>query len=307
MTPAPTLPDRHCPLLTALAALHLGVLLAALSSGAAHAQAAPPVALPGTRQIDLVSAINGQTYRLYVALPDGYAEDDPTRYPVLYLLDGYLAFPAAYAARASMGLFGELDDVILVGVGDGDHAIGSWFTNRWRDYTPSAHPAADSAAARNFGHPPEAVRSGGGADFLRVLREELIPFIDEAYWTSEDRGLTGHSFGGLFAAYALFEAPGLFQRVGLNSPSLWWNGGEMFETEAAFAETHAGLPALVSLSVGAEEGRMTSDMERFAEVLRGRGYDGLRVEAVVFEGETHTSVVPAMLSRTLRVLYGRSD
>jgi predicted alpha/beta superfamily hydrolase len=80
----------------------------------------------------------------------------------------------------------------------------------------------DSAGAVSFGMPREKVRSGGAPAFLRVLREEILPFVEETYRTSEDRGIAGHSFGGLFAAWMLLEAPDLFRRYGLNSPSLWW-------------------------------------------------------------------------------------
>lgn len=282
----------------------LTCLFAALAfAPGADAQQTTPVSLPGTQQYDLVSAVNGHSYRLYVAPPEGYAADDTTRYPVLYLLDGHFGFPAAVSARATMAIQREMADVIIVGIGDREHTFDTWFLNRWRDYTPSSNVAADSAGAKAFGLAPDRVRSGGAADFLRVLREEVIPRIDAMYRTSGDRGLSGHSFGGLFAAYAMFEAPGLFQRYGVNSPSLWWNGSELFEKETAFAMEHGTLPAHVFLSVGSEEGGMVASMERFAEALRSRRYEGLTVENVVFEGETHGSVVPAMVARTLRVLY----
>ena len=273
---------------------------------AARAQTAPPVTLPGTQQFDLTSEVNGHSYRLYVAPPDGYAPEDTTRYPVLYVLDGYFSFPAAVSARGSMGIVGGLEEVIVVGIGDGDHAFDSWFSNRWRDYTPSSDPAADSTFAEQFGLPVESVRSGGGREFLSVMKEEVVPFIDGTFRTTADRGLSGHSFGGLFAAYALFEAPSFFQRYGINSPSLWWNGGEAFDMEVTFAADHTDLPARVFLSVGSEEGSaMVPPMKQFAEALQDREYPGLQLETVVFEGETHASVVPAMMSRTLRVLYGR--
>ncbi|MCA1789312.1 MAG: hypothetical protein LC667_05470, partial [Thioalkalivibrio sp.] len=225
------------------------------------------------------------------------------RYPVLYMLDGYFAFPAAVSALGSMAIQREVEDIIVVGIGDGEHTFASWFVSRWRDYTPSLDATTDSASAAAFGIPPEEVRSGGASEFLQVLREEIIPFAEERYRTSEDRGIAGHSLGGLFAAYVLLEAPELFHRYGLNSPSLWWGGGEMFEREAAFAAGHEALPARVFLSVGSQEGRMVSSMERFTEALRSRGHAGLAVDAVVFKGETHGSVVPAMVARTLRVLY----
>jgi len=269
------------------------------------AQGAPPVTLVGTQQYEFRSSVNGREYRLYVAPPDGYATGDTTRYAVLYLLDGHFSFPAAVAARAYMGLFRELEDVIIVGIGDGDYSRNRWLAERWRDYTPSANPAADSSYASQLKLPAGTLRSGGGGDFLQVLRKELIPFIDSAYRTTGDRGLTGHSLGGLFTAYAMFTAPDLFQRYGINSPSLWWNGREMFAAESAFATTQSALPKRVLLTVGAKEGAsMVPPMEQFARLLGSRGYRGLVMDTVVFQDETHTSVGPAMVARTLRVLYG---
>lgn len=285
----------------------LFALLALLAPALAAAQPVA-VALDETQQVDLVSEVNGQPYRLYIAPPAGYAAGDTTRYPVLYILDGRRTFPAALTARAFQDIYNGLDEVILVGIGNGEETFDAWFAHRWRDYTPSASAATDSAVAVQFGQDPATIVSGGGPAFLRVLREEILPLVDAAYRTTGDRGLTGQSIGGLFAAYALFEAPDLFQRVGIHSPSLWWDDGATFAWEEAFAEAHTALPAHVLLSVGSEEGAsMVPPMERLAEALRSRAYDGLTVDAVVFADETHTSVVPAQISRTLRVLYGRSE
>jgi predicted alpha/beta superfamily hydrolase len=186
---------------------------------------AAPVALSGTPQHDLVSAVNGRPYRLYVALPAGYDQEGGTRYPVIYLLDGYFAFPAAFpaavSALGSMAIQREVEDVIVVGIGDGEHAFDSWFVSRWRDHTPSHDAATDSACAASFGVPPETVRSGGAPAFLRVLRGEILPFVEATNRTSGDRRIAGHSFGGRFAACVLLEAPDLFQRYELKSPALW--------------------------------------------------------------------------------------
>jgi predicted alpha/beta superfamily hydrolase len=55
---------------------------------------------------------------------------------------------------------------------------------------------------------------------VSVLRDEIIPLVERSYRITDDRGIMGHSLGGLFAAYALFEAPDLFRRYGILSPSL---------------------------------------------------------------------------------------
>ena len=284
----------------------LSLAVVALTARADAQRAAPAVSYPGTQQYDITATGNGQKYRLLVAVPDGYTPQDTTRYSVLYLLDGHYTFPAAIAARASMGIFKELEDVIIVGITDGDYAFERWFTSRWRDYTPTANPATDSSYARQFKMPVEQVRSGGGPAFLRAVRQDIVPFIERRYRTTGDRGLLGHSLGGLFAAYALFAAPDLFQRFGINSPSLWWRTGDTFAAESTFAATHSALPARVFLSVGAEEGKtMVPPMRQFGELLANRRYKGLTLDTVVFQGESHTSVVPAMVSRTMRVLYAK--
>ena len=83
-------------------------------------------------------------------------------------------------------------------------------------------------------------------------------------------------------------------------------GGDTFAAESAFAATHSALPARVFLSVGAEEGKtMVPPMRQFGELLANRRYQGLTLDTVVFQGESHTSVVPAMVSRTMRVLYAK--
>ena len=51
--------------------------------------------------------------------------------------------------------------------------------------------------------------------------------------------------GGLFATYALFTEPDLFTRYAITSPSLWWDGGSIFEREAEFAKTRRSLPKQV--------------------------------------------------------------
>jgi predicted alpha/beta superfamily hydrolase len=53
--------------------------------------------------------------------------------------------------------------------------------------------------------------SGGAAAFLDFLEHEVIPFVDRTYRTiPSDRGLLGHSYGGLFAIYALEQTAGAF-------------------------------------------------------------------------------------------------
>src|ERR1700730_10304897 len=94
-------------------------------------------------------------------------------------------------------------------------------------------PAADAIKLRVRDFTPtktsEAANSGGAAAFLDFLEYELIPFVDRTYRTiPSDRGLLGHSHGGLFAIYALEQQPALFQRIVAASPALSWDNRLLF-------------------------------------------------------------------------------
>ena len=256
------------------------------------------------------SSINGTIYNLSVSLPMHFSKSDTTHYPVLYLLDGGLAFPVAHAARTSLDLSGEMEDVIIVSIEyQWEQSLVPWMTTRWKDYTPSKDEKADANPAflKMFDLKAGALASGGGPVFLEVLKNEIIPFIDKQYKTNDDRGISGHSLGGLFAGYCLLTANDIFQRFGINSPSFWWNNKEIFNVEKSFSQKNTALPAKVFMSVGSQEGNsMTPVMAAFADSLRSRNYTGLKLTSHIFEDENHMSVVPAMISRTLRVLYGKS-
>lgn len=259
----------------------------------------------------LRSKINRTTYYLSVSLPMQYSKTDTARYPVLYMLDGGLVFPIAHAARTSLDMFGELEDVIIVSIEyEWKQSLSHWMTGRWKDYTISKNEKMDSSPVylKMFGLQRGVLKSGGAPAFLEVIKKEIIPFIDKNYKTKNDRGIYGHSFGGLFATYCMVTSPGLFQRYGINSPSLWWNKLEMFKLEKLYSEKNASLPAKVFMSVGSLEGKtMTPVVTAFADTLRSRNYTGLNLTTHVFEDEDHMSVMPANISRTLRVLYGKKE
>jgi predicted alpha/beta superfamily hydrolase len=141
----------------------------------------------------------------------------------------------------------------------------------------------------------------------------------------------GHSYGGLFGAWVLLEAPATFARYGLSSPSLWWDSGLMFRREAEYAAEHEDLAARVLVSVGGLENAaaeaervarmpepdraavraeaatdrtdMVAGAALFADALKGRNYPNLELEYQVQSGETHASSCAVSLSRSLRFLF----
>ena len=91
-------------------------------------------------------------------------------------------------------------------------------TDRTRDLTPT------KAVLGANGKPVAAfTNSGGGTNFLKFLKSELIPHIDSTLRTDPYRVLVGHSLGGLTALDALYTMPDVFNAYVAIDPSLWWD------------------------------------------------------------------------------------
>jgi len=279
--------------------------LAPISDLDAKAAAKAPAQRPylaDVRSWTMTCQANRRAYQISVALPDGY-DKGHAPYPVLYVTDANAEFGLAVETARLLASGKDIPGLVIVGIGypnpgQGFRASG---TPRTFDLTPTA------VAAKN---PGPARPSGGAPEFLRCLRSELVPRIEKDFNVShEDRALAGHSFGGLFATYALFHNEGLFQRFLIASPSLWWDNHVTLSMEDAYAASTPSLPARVFLSVGALEETtsgfpMTSDMKAFGERLKARHYQGLEIETQIFDGDDHVSVVGAAFSHGLRAIYG---
>jgi predicted alpha/beta superfamily hydrolase len=259
------------------------------------------------QEYQLKSKINKTSYQLFVSLPKYYSSTDTVKYPVLYLLDGNYTFPIAHSTRQLLDFSSSLEDIIIVGIGyTWDKSYEPWFVERWNNFTPSSDIKSDTSGSflKMLNLKTGSLTSGGSEEFINVLKNEIIPFVEKKYKTNGDKGIEGHSLGGLFATYCLLQEPQLFNRYGINSPSLWWDNEKIFEIEKAFAEKSKYLNAQVFISVGSREGEsMVPKITAFADTLKAHQYNGLTLTSQVFEDEGHFSVIPACISRTLRLLY----
>lgn len=253
------------------------------------------VTLPDTELHSLDSEETGVRYRLYVSLPEGYHERQE-RFPVVYLLDADYSFAIARNVVEHLADRDHLRELILVAVAYEDESRYRW--DRTRDYTPKYWPTGGYSDGQQE-------LSGGGPKFLRFLEHELVPWTDRTFRTlPAERGIVGHSYGGLFVAWATLTRPGLFPHAVAVSPSLWYAERYLLAYEAARAEELSDLPVRLYLVVGARENRrMATDLEELAEALGRHGYRGLAVESRILPDETHNSVFPAALSFGLRWAY----
>lgn len=256
-----------------------------------------PVILPGTETWNIPSKIVGQEYKIDINLPTSYGAGN--RFPVLYVTDGHSLFPLVREIYHELNDEHKIPEMIIVGIGYPIEYANLIADLRARDLTPYGYNASSSNPyQQTFTH-----GTGGGPKFFEFIREELKPSIEAQYYTNPaDATLLGHSLGGLFCLYALFQEPAIFTRYIAGSPSIWWADAAIFSAEKAYAKAHDDLPAHLFIGAGSDEGSEGDDVNKFADTLRQRGYPGLQVTTQIFDGEGHVSVVPFFISRGLRAV-----
>lgn len=274
------------------------IVVSALMLFAVHALAEEPsfvgpVTLDRSEQYLFPSKAVGDTLRLDVVLPIGYVESE-TRYPVVYVTDSNYLLTSAAATQLAQ-VTDELPDMILVGIGWDVPGIPDTAQIRVRDFSPTC------VEEPNGETPPPEDLCGGADNFIAFIENELKPFVNGKYRTTDDTTLVGYSFGGLFALHVLFSRSEVFDRYVIGSASMWWDGGLLFDQEAQFAKQNEDLNKVVYLSAGAEEGEGTiPNTYRMYESLLSRDYPGLKIHLEILADETHMMGINATVMRGLR-------
>jgi predicted alpha/beta superfamily hydrolase len=282
---APTSRRRTRSLFAALSFIFVGL--------AAHADT---YAVTTAERHLLPRSANGRDYALYMGLPASYATSPASRYPVVYVCDGYWGFSPVMSMYWSLTYDNAMPECIVVGIAYGGTAPD---VNALRqlDLTPGVDSSVD----------PTGTTSGQAQAFLGVIADQIIPFIDAQYRTDTSyRVLAGDSYGGLFVIYTMFERPTLFQGLIAASPSLWWRSSYMLGREQDFARTHTALPARLFLAWGGDDpaGIRDSTREMYAR-LRASTYTNFTVAAREVTGERHGAAIYDSYTRGLRFAFAR--
>ncbi|WP_051972026.1 alpha/beta hydrolase [Massilia sp. 9096] len=292
------------------ASLALCLAGAAAATSTAAANAAPYV-LADTEVLDLHAATLQRDYQVYVALPESYGATQSTgrRYPVIFVVDANYGFPVVRAIADRLHKHGHLEEAIVVGL---SYAKGDSPTySRRRDYTPSV----PRAGVYTSDMPGRQVAFGQADDYGRFISKQVFPLVAARYGADMGRKIfVGHSYGSLLGVELLLTRPGTFEDYILGSPSLWFDGGVLFERERAYARAHKDLPAKVYFGIGGQEtlargqkrsrseehADMVADLREFDAALKAHRYPGLKTQLEVFPGEDHASVFPILLTHGLR-------
>jgi hypothetical protein len=244
----------------------LGAVTAGCGGGGGGSDTAAPPMAGSVQTRTIASRSNSTTYPLNIYLPPGSAASRATAATV-YLLDGESRFQAVVDIVEAMHA-----QVIIVGIGN--EAL------RARDYVPL-----------------NTCTPGGGGEgpFLDVIRLDLVPFSETTFGGDPQRRiLLGHSHGGSFVVYALFnEAPAsrLFFAYLAADSSIDCMSGTVFGWESAYAAADTALPVRLHVSYAAN---LSGDVA-LVQQIQTRHYSGLTMASGFYAGG-HIGMIPAAFS-----------
>jgi len=207
-----------------------------------------------------------------VLLPSDY-DTSSRHYPVTYALDGQNLFEAkmAFGGRhwklpETMSKMPKKLQSIIIGI---DNA-GAGRANEYAPFRRSR-------------------QGGGGEQHLHFLIEKLKPAIDSNFRTlpqATDTCIMGSSLGGLLALYAGLRFDQVFGKVGVLSPSLWFNPQVL-----KLAESSVGIKGKFYLASSRTESKhMASAMQQVYWALRNGGVSDENLRVILRERGKHNEI-----------------
>ena len=244
----------------------------------------PQVPIANSRLQNLKSSIVGREYQVKIRLPEDYASTTKL-YPVLYLLDGDHAFAMATDIVQYLIYGQHIPDLIIASPAyDSKKLPAEGGKNmRDRDLIPFPTPYNDMTP--------------GAGPYLEFFEQEFIPFVQSNYRVMpDDRTLWGYSSGGVFALFALFEKPHLFQRYVIVD-----GFDDIFlKIEEAYAAQHVDLSARVCISAPPSD----LDSKKLFDLLNRRNFTSLRSEFVQLNDLGHFAISAEGLTKGLVSVFG---
>lgn len=241
----------------------------------------------------VTSSVNGKTYELIIQYPYSYKTDTTKQYPVVYFCDGYYDFALFTAIYGSLIYDQRMTECFLVGFSYVGENI-DYGPLRFHDYLPTYDPE------RQFG--------GGAPEFLKIVEQDFIPYIEKNFRIDPSwRALGGSSAGGMFALYTLFTNPNLFNAYMAISPAAEWDHHWLFKYEENYSKAHKELPVSLYMT-GAEKefpdnpGYLYS-IKQFNQVLKNRNYTKFRYKFRVLDNASHSASKPEGYTRGMEFIF----
>lgn len=233
---------------------------------------------------------------LNIYLPEGYNQNNSTKYPVIYLLDGSANEDFIHiAGLVQFNNFEWINQVpksIVVGIASVD---------RQRDFTFPTTVQEQKTRFPTTGHSDK---------FISFIEKELQPYIESNYKANNDKTIIGQSLGGLFAAEVLLKKPTLFNKYIIISPSLWWDNGSLLNQNSIVLTESFNQQTDIYIGVG-KEGLTPTEIPRVMEVdanlladkIKGTKSKKVNVFFDYLPQENHATIMHQAVSNSFRLLY----
>jgi predicted alpha/beta superfamily hydrolase len=210
------------------------------------------------------------------------------KYHLVYITDGTIGIGEYILGTSNSWKATVPDNCIIIAIGH----VGNWHDKRPRDLIPSD---ISKNVEENFGKADK---------FYLFLQKELIPMIERKFPNKKERVFIGHSFGGLFCLYTLFQTDRLFDRHYAISPSIWANYYELDKIEEAFSKKNKSLKARVVIYVGTLEflNKVLYSSRSFHKTVSERKYTGLTISKDEIGYANHFSIRKPAVDKILESL-----
>lgn len=233
---------------------------------------------------------------LNIYLPEGYNQNDSTKYPIIYLLDGSADEDFIHIVGLvqfnSFEWIKQIPKSIVVGIATVD---------RRRDFTFPTTIPEDKKAYPTSGHSNK---------FIAFMEKELQPYIEKKYKGSANKTIIGQSLGGLVATEILLKKPTLFNRYIIISPSLWWDNGSLLNQEIKLLQNNFSQQTDIYIGVG-KEGLTPTENPRVMEVdsnvladkIKELKNKNIKVYFDYLPQENHATIMHQAVSNSFKLLY----
>ncbi|MBV7267577.1 alpha/beta hydrolase [Winogradskyella luteola] len=221
--------------------------------------------------VELKSKVLQETRELIIKKPENYKKD--AKYPVVYVVGGNSLTYTIANDTDLLSRVGNIPEVIVVGI------TGINQKTRQRDLTP---PFLKQDL-------DDTNSSLGEADnFLKYIKSEVIPLVEENYNTNNQRTIIGHSREGLLVFYSLIFKPDLFDtRIAL-SPALWREDNKFVKHFEIFLNENPNLSSNLFMSMGEDEvDKMKIAFDLMVDVLKHKDLPNFNSKSFYMPNATH--------------------
>ncbi|WP_217575384.1 alpha/beta hydrolase [Mesorhizobium sp. GbtcB19] len=280
-----------------------------------------PALIADTTIHDVMPADGGEPWRVFIYVPPEPAPE--AGWPVLYMADGNAVIGTAVDAVRAQASYPSGSNVgwgVIIAIG---YPVAGAYDPLRRSWDLGPPPGQTYPPFHDGG--PD-VRTGGAQKFLAFIEEELKPFVASLAKIDRNRqAFYGHSFGGLFALYALFTRPRAFGTWIAASPAIYWEHRAIDRFLEAFeADVPRNLGAEIILSAGEYETeklapfqigaadeqkrlehKKVTRADEFARLMAARldAIPGLGASFELHAGENHMSILPVTVNRAVQAAF----